>query len=178
MDMLRQPHQPVSRFMADAMLGRLARWLRMLGYDTAYERVISDEGWSQLVLSENRWLLTRDGYLIQRKVLRGRHILMSNDDLDRQLCQLSREGKIDLDLSHQRVSRCADCNTVLVPILPEQATPLVPPFVARRYQEFLQCPSCRRAFWPGTHWENLRSRIAAIRARAQSQPPESGEEMR
>ena len=177
-DMSRQPHQPVSRFMADAMLGRLARWLRLLGYDTVYEKVISDEALIQRILDDNRWLLTRDGYLIQRKVLRGRFTLITSDDLDGQLCQLYRDIKIDLDINHQRGYRCADCNTALVPISLQEAAPLVPPFVAQQYREFFQCPSCRRALWPGTHWENVRSRIDAIRARAQSQPGESREESR
>jgi uncharacterized protein len=60
---------PSPTFFADAMLGRLARWLRMLGYDTAYEKVISDESLVARVLTEQRWLLTRDSYLVQRKVL-------------------------------------------------------------------------------------------------------------
>ena len=56
---------PSPAFFADAMLGRLARWLRMLGYDTAYEKVISDEALISRVLTEQRWLLTRDSYLVQ-----------------------------------------------------------------------------------------------------------------
>lgn len=62
MDMLRLP-KPVIRFMADAMFGRLERWLRILGYDTAYEKVITDDVLIERVLRENLWLLTRDGYL-------------------------------------------------------------------------------------------------------------------
>jgi uncharacterized protein with PIN domain len=72
---------PSPLFFADAMLGRLARWLRMLGYDTAYEKVISDEALTARVLTEQRWLLTRDRYLVQRKVLRCRHTLIVSDHL-------------------------------------------------------------------------------------------------
>ena len=60
-------------FIADAMLGRLARWLRMLGYDTAYEKAISDQALIERALAEGRWVLTRDRYLAKRKLLRGRH---------------------------------------------------------------------------------------------------------
>ena len=79
-------HSPA--FFADAMLGRLARWLRMLGYDTAYEKVISDESLIAGVLTEHRWLLTRDRYLVQRKVVRDRQTLIVSDHLQDQLRQL------------------------------------------------------------------------------------------
>ena len=163
MDMLRQPNQPVIRFMVDAMLGRLARWLRILGYDTAYEKVITDEVLIERALREDRWLLTRDGYLAQHKVLRGRHTLIESDDLEAQLRQLHQNLKIDLDMTRQRGYRCADCNVALISISRDDARPLVPPFVAQQYREFLQCPQCRRAFWPGTHWNDLLSRVTAIR---------------
>ncbi|MGQ0695968.1 MAG: Mut7-C RNAse domain-containing protein [Nitrospiraceae bacterium] len=154
---------PPTRFMADAMLGRLARWLRILGYDTAYERVIADEVLIERVGREDRWLLTRDGYLAQRKVLRGRLTLIERDDLADQLRQLHQDLKIDLDMNRRRGYRCADCNVALISLSWDDARPLVPPFVAQRYREFLQCPQCRRAFWPGTHWHDLLGRVTAIR---------------
>jgi uncharacterized protein len=153
----------VNRFMADAMLGRLARWLRILGYDTAYEKDIPDERLIERVLREDRWLLTRDGYLAQRKVLRGRMTLIASDDLQAQLRQLHLDLKLALEVKHRQGYRCADCNVVLAPISYDEAVPLVPAFVAEQYREFLQCPHCRRVFWPGTHWHDLRSRVAAIK---------------
>lgn len=165
MDMLRQPNQPVIHFMADAMLGRLARWLRILGYDTAYEKVITDDALIDRALRENRWLLTRDRHLAQRKRLRGRHALVISDDVEGQLHQLHRDLKIDLNVNHRRGYRCADCNVALSSISPDDARPLVPPFVAQQYREFLQCPHCHRVFWPGTHWDDLGRRLTAIRER-------------
>ena len=166
-----QPNQPAIRFMADAMLGRLARWLRILGYDTAYEKVITDEALVERAVAENRWLLTRDRRLALRKLIRGRHTLIVSDDVDDQLHQLHRDIKIDLDLTHQRAYRCADCNVVLTSIPHADAVPLVPPFVAQQYEEFLQCPRCRRLFWPGTHWQDLTRRLTAIRERSLDQQP-------
>lgn len=163
MNLLRRPDQPVIRFMADAMLGRLARWLRILGYDTAYEKDIPDERLIDRALREDRWLLTRDGYLTQRKLLRNRHTLIVSDDFEDQLRQLHQNLKIDLDVNHQRGYRCADCNVVLMSISHDEAVPLVPRFVAQQYREFLQCPQCRRVFWPGTHWDDLRARLAAMK---------------
>jgi len=145
------------------MLGRLARWLRILGYDTAYEKFITDKMLVERALCEDRWLLTRDRRLVLRKLLRGRHTLIMSDVVERQLRQLYRDLKIDLDMIHQRDYRCADCNIVLLSISPEVAVPLIPPFVAQQYQTFLQCPRCRRVFWPGTHWEDLLKRLATAR---------------
>ncbi|MBI5855291.1 MAG: Mut7-C RNAse domain-containing protein [Nitrospirae bacterium] len=157
-----QPPSPLA-FFADAMLGRLARWLRILGYDTAYEKVITDEELIDRVLRENRWLLTRDGHLARRKVLRARHTVIASDDLEGQLRQLHRDLIIELEVNHQRGYRCADCNAVLTSISHDEVIPLVPPFVAQQYREFLQCPRCHRVFWPGTHWQDLLGRLAAAR---------------
>ncbi len=169
MDM--QQSQPVMRFMADAMLGRLARWLRILGYDTAYEKVIADDSLIERTIREDRWLLTRDRRLALRKLIRGRHTLIASDEVDGQLRQLYRDLKINLDLTHQRAYRCADCNVVLTSILYANAAPLVPPFVAQEYRDFLQCLHCRRLFWPGTHWQDLDRRLTAIRARTMDNQP-------
>lgn len=158
------------RFIADAMLGRLTRWLRILGYDTAYEKLISDDVLIERALREDRWLLTRDGHLAQRKVLRGRHTLIVSDDLDGQLRQLRQDLKIELAANHQRGYRCADCNVVLTSLAHDRAVPLVPPFVAQQYREFFQCPRCRRVFWPGTHWQDLLHRLAEAR-KADAQGP-------
>ncbi len=154
---------PVKRFMADAMLGRLARWLRILGYDTAYEKDIPDERLIDRTLREDRWLLTRDWYLAQRKVLRGRHTLIASDDVQAQLQQLRQDLKIDLEGDHRRGYRCADCNVVLVSISQDDAVSLVPPFVARQFRDFLQCPRCRRVFWPGTHWNDFLKRLSRMK---------------
>jgi uncharacterized protein with PIN domain len=150
-------------FFADSMLGRLARWLRILGYDTAYEKVITDDKLVTRVLAENRWLLTRDRYLARRRLLRGRHSLIVDDDINDQLRQLQRELHLRLCIGEETCHRCADCNTGLIPIQAKEAAPLVPPFVAAHYPTFILCPACRRVFWPGTQWRALLGRLAAIK---------------
>lgn len=155
---------PSPAFFADAMLGRLARWLRMLGYDTAYDKVIADESLISRVLTEQRWLLTRDSYLVQRKVLRGRHTLIVSDHLQEQLQQLQSELHIKLDLSDKTASRCASCNNILKPIPHEKATSTVPAYVAILHSRFVQCPNCERVYWPGTHWTHMLARLQELRA--------------
>lgn len=150
-------------FFADAMLGRLARWLRMLGYDTAYEKFIADDELAARVLAEDRWLLTRDRYLVRRRVLRGRHTLIADDHVQDQLRQLRRELHLRLSVGDQTAHRCADCNTALIPMSAAEAAPLIPPVVASQYPTFMCCPTCQRLFWPGTQWSSFLDRLARIR---------------
>lgn len=155
-------HSPA--FFADAMLGRLARWLRMLGYDTAYEKVISDESLIAGVLTEHRWLLTRDRYLVQRKVVRDRQTLIVSDHLQDQLRQLRSELHIKLDLGDRTASRCAACNNILIVIPHEEAALTVPTYVASSHTRFAQCPNCGHIYWPGTHWTHMLTRLQEPRA--------------
>ena len=164
MDSLNAQIVPSPAFFADAMLGRLARWLRMLGYDTDYEKVISDETLIARVLTEHRWLLTRDSYLVQRKVLRGHHSLIVSDHLQDQLRQLRSELHLELDLGERTASRCASCNNILIVIPHEKATSTVPAYVASLHPRFVQCPNCERVYWPGTHWTHMLARLQALRA--------------
>ena len=150
-------------FFADVMLGRLARWLRILGYDTAYEKGIADDELVARSLAEDRWLLTRDRYLARRRLLRKRHSLIVDDHINDQLRQLRRELNLRLCIGDDIPHRCADCNSKLIPISTEEAAPLVPPFVAAHYPTFILCPACRRLFWRGTQWSTLLGRLADIR---------------
>jgi len=171
MDALHRADQPPTRFIADAMLGRLARWLRILGYDTAYEKEISDEALVDRALREDRWLLTRDSHLVLRKLLRGRHTLIISDHLDEQLRQLRDERHLPLDLSVDRGYRCADCNQWLVMIPREEAVCKVPPLVAEQHYRFMQCRSCGRVYWPGMHWTNIRRQLAQLATEPQGPHP-------
>lgn len=154
----------MTAFWADVMLGKLARWLRILGHDTAYERVVADEELVERVLLENRWLLTRDGYLAERKALRGRHTLLTSDQLGDQLRQLRKELHIPLAVEAETASRCVECNLVLEPISRDEAARRVPPVVAEEYREFARCIECGRVYWPGTHWVGLCARLEQLRA--------------
>ena len=125
------------------------------GYDTAYEKAISDESLTSHVLTEHRWLLTRDRYLVQRKILRDRHTLIASDHLQEQLRQLQSELQIELNLGDRTASRCAACNNILIVISHEKATSTVPAYVASLHPRFVQCQNCGRVYWPGTHWTHM-----------------------
>lgn len=146
-------------FFVDVMLGKLARWLRMLGYDTAYERNIADGAIVDRVLHEHRWLLTRDRYLVQRKAVEGCFTLIHGDFVTDQLRQLRTERQIRLTIDDKTLCRCVGCNQILEIIPPSQAGPRVPHFVATHYTHFTGCPNCGRLYWAGTHWAHIQQRL-------------------
>ncbi len=112
----------------------------------AYERVLPDEVLIELVLRDNRWLLTRDRYLARRRVLRDRLTLLQSDQVGDQLRQLKVELHISLNLGAETPSRCADCNLVLESIPFEQATERVPSFVAGAHRKFVHWAGCKRVY--------------------------------
>lgn len=146
------------KFLADAMLGRLAKWLRILGYDTAYSPQVEDWDLVRIARAEGRMLLTRDRELTRRKGVRS--LLIESDSFEDQMRQLLE----DLDLSvDNSLSRCPRCNTALESITKEEAKERVPPYVYARHVHFSLCPKCDKIFWKGTHWERMRHRIDEIR---------------
>ncbi|MGH7275294.1 MAG: Mut7-C RNAse domain-containing protein [Nitrospiria bacterium] len=145
-----------SRFIADTMLGKLARWLRILGYDTIYFRDIEDHALIQVAVSQHRWLLTRDTLLL--KDLRPINCTFVRDDhLRDQLRQVVTELGLAIDRCF--LMRCLECNEELIAITREQAQPLVPEYVYQTQQQFSQCPACRRVYWEGTHYHRICDRL-------------------
>jgi hypothetical protein len=140
------------KFVADEMLGKLAKWLRTLGYDTMYYRDGADSGLVQLALAENRIILTRDIRLVERKLARN-CILIKSDNIWEQFEQIVRE--LDLDTKSRLFTRCLICNKELKLVEKEYVRDLVPPFVYQTQNEFCKCPECGRIYWPGTHKDSM-----------------------
>jgi uncharacterized protein with PIN domain len=149
------------RFLADAMLGRLAKWLRVLGHDTAYFPQLEDHELVRIARAEDRMLLTRDRELTRRKGVSS--LLVESDRLEEQLGQLLRD--LDLDCESW-TPRCARCNAALRAITKEEARDRVPHYILRRHTDFTLCPQCDKVYWRGTHWERMRQNIEEIRGRA------------
>ncbi len=146
------------KFLADAMLGRLAKWLRILGYDTAYFSQIEDSELVRIARAEGRMLLTRDRELARRKGFSC--LLIESDRFEEQMRQLLRDLDLDVDSSS---SRCARCNTALRPVGKEEVEERVPPYVLRRHEHFSLCPRCDKVYWRGTHWQRMWQRVDEIR---------------
>ena len=145
---------------ADAMLGGLARWLRVLGVDVAYDPRWDDAELVERSLAEERTILTRDRRLILRRRAR-RHLLIRSGDIGEQLAQVFAELGITPD-PQSYFGRCLRCNAALSPLAAESATGRVPDYVTRTQREFRECPSCRRVYWPATHVRRMRERLRAL----------------
>jgi uncharacterized protein with PIN domain len=139
------------------MLGTLAKWLRILGYDTHFDPDLDDHQMVRLARAEDRVLLTRDRELAQR---RGLHVLLvTSEQLDAQVAQVL----VDLDLeSNRSFSRCPVCNEPLADADRETARSRVPVYVVQTHETFKFCPACQRIYWRGTHWKQMGEQLALI----------------
>ncbi len=148
------------KLIADAMLGSLARWLRVLGLDVAYDPRLDDAALVERAVAEDRLILTRDRKLVERRRAR-RHVLIRSDTLEEQLHQVMKE----LDFTPVGAaahSRCLRCNTRLEPLSAAEASTRVPRYVALTQKQFHVCPDCGRVYWAATHVARMRERLVAL----------------
>jgi len=136
------------KFIADAMLGRLARWLRILGYDVSYESSISDDDLIANAIYECRIILTMDRKLAGRESAKN-SLLINSPIYKEQLKQVITHYNIDYKSGI--FTRCLVCNGLLEPIGKEKIKDNVPPYVYSTQDEFDICPQCGRIYWSGTH---------------------------
>jgi uncharacterized protein with PIN domain len=142
------------------MLGKLAKWLRLLGYDTVFSPDLGDVDIARRALREGRIVLTRDRGLAARKAVK-RCLLIESHDYLQQLKQVIKE--FGLKPSTERVfSYCLVCNRPVAEIAKEDVRELVPPYVLQTNVFFAQCPECHRVYWPGTHLKNTLEKLKEI----------------
>ncbi len=150
------------KFIADCMVGKLARWLRILGFDVAYFPRIEDDELINLAASEKRIILTRDHELIakakKRKSLSGRVLLIESEKWEEQVEQVLEHFKLRPKIDPN--SRCLECNEKLKFLPKTRAKNLVPPFVYEKAEAFALCPKCGRVFWKGTHFRDMEKKIS------------------
>jgi uncharacterized protein with PIN domain/molybdopterin converting factor small subunit len=140
------------RFVADVHLGRLAAYLRMLGFDTLYRNDYGDDELARVASGQERILLTRDRGLLKRgEVTRGYYVREIRPRP--QLAEVL--ARFDLARAAAPFTRCLACNAPLVAAEKGAVAERVPPAVCERYDEFLECPECRRVFWKGTHHQRM-----------------------
>jgi uncharacterized protein with PIN domain len=147
-------------FVADCMLGRLAKWLRILGFDVLYFSRAEDRELVDVARREGRVLLTRDTGLIERTAKRPNRLFVRSDGWEDQVAQVLDEYGLWDKIRPN--TRCVECNLPLKPLSRERARNLVTPYVREHASSFAVCPGCDRVFWQGTHYGDMERKIAKL----------------
>ena len=148
------------KFIVDQNVGKLARWLRMMGYDTAYFDGENDSYLVRQALFEGRIILTKDAEIMKRRVVTTGHIkaiLVTGDEPEEQMRQVI--TALELDCYHQPFTLCLECNESLEERSKEEVRERVPPYVFKTRDQYMECPACHRIYWRGTHWEAMLRRL-------------------
>ncbi len=148
------------KFIVTKELGRLARWLRILGHDTEY--FLSSNRSSLVITSlrDERIILTRDSRM--SPVSGIRMVRIKHDELKKQLAQVMKE--LDIKPGEKALfTRCVLCNKKLKEVEKETIKGKVPEYVYETQKDFVICPGCGRVYWHGTHWGNVRKLLAEAR---------------
>jgi uncharacterized protein with PIN domain len=141
-------------------VGKLARWLRLLGFDTLFFKGENDRTMVEIAQTEKRIILTRDTRLMQRRPIAGRQVkalLLTTDNAYEQEQKTLTE--FDLKSEVKPFSLCLECNQTLVSVDRENVQTRVPPYVSQSQLEYVECPKCRRVYWKGTHWTAMREQL-------------------
>ena len=145
-------------FACDAMLGRLARWLRFAGFDATYLPDTPDPAVAGQARAEGRWLLTRDRRLAARAG--PRVVLLRASTVGEQVAEL--RARLPLLVRRERFfTRCSVCNGCLVESASDEIRDRVPPYVAMHTSRFFACPGCGRIYWRGTHPDRITRQLEA-----------------
>jgi len=138
------------------MLGRLCKWLRLIGYDAVYANHWPDAQIAARARAEGRLVLTRDRQLSRHKAIHC--LLIDSQKLTVQIQQVITA----LGIPAQQMPRCPQCNTLLVNATHEQAKPHVPQYVWETQSRFTYCPHCDHYYWQGTHWQHVQSTLKQV----------------
>jgi len=159
------------KLIADAMLGRLAKWLRILGFDVLYYPDIDDREVVRIAREQERTILTRDTELSKRKGLPG-VVFIDKDDVFDQLALISTR----LDINQAAFSgRCAACNGLLDEVpQKDEVRDLVPDFIYLNFSGFRRCRECGKVYWEGSHHKAIRDKVKGVLSAAAERPSEEG----
>lgn len=151
------------KFVADGMLGKLTRWLRMLGYDVKYLNALDDAQLIAVAKKEDRILLTRDMELYQQATTKGCEVFYTEGKNEAErLAQLAERFNIELNINMAK-SRCPKCNVQVEPIAKEKVAEKVEKNTFMHYEEFWRCPECEQIYWQGAHWIKIRKTLDAAK---------------
>ena len=149
------------KFLADRMLGKLVKWLRILGFDTTYPSFDDDLSLILTARQEGRILLTRDANLIKRRNICD-FLFIKSDRWEEQLLEVIKGIKLKIDFDSKIFSRCSLCNTPTKDIDKKEVKTHVPPYVFLTQDKFVYCPYCKKYYWKGTHWQRMTVKIKKL----------------
>ena len=144
------------KFIVDNNVGKLAKWLRIMGYDTLFFNGSDDSNMIAIALAEDRVILTRDTQIMKRRVItsgRLKAILVLSDEPERQMRQVI--DTLNLDWQFKPFTICLECNQPLVERSKQQVNNLVPSYVFKTQNQYMECTVCHRIYWRGTHWQAM-----------------------
>jgi hypothetical protein len=148
------------KFIADNNVGKLARWLRLMGYDTLLFKQKDDTQMIMIALSEHRVILTKDAQFMKRRLVTDgtlKTVHIERDDPRLQVQEVVRT--LSLDYHFKPFSLCLECNRELVARDRKDVKNLIPARVFETQTEYTQCPACHRVYWPGTHWQAMGKKL-------------------
>jgi uncharacterized protein with PIN domain len=146
------------KFICDDNLGKLAQWLRTLGYDTLFQLTIEDGELVALALKENRIILSRDTKLSRFKI-KDKYLLIQSERPLEQLKQVIAHFKLKIE-KDLFFSRCLVCNQVLQKVDKEKIKDRLYPYIYQTQENFVYCPVCDRIYWSGTHVEKMTKKLS------------------
>lgn len=147
------------KFVIDGMLGKLARWLRMMGHDVKYSNSTDDSTLLTIAKEEHRILLTRDFALYQRAVAREIEAFYVEGQTEQErLAELAATFGISLEID-MATSRCPKCNTQVKPVPIEKVANRVEKSTLEHNINFWECPKCGQVYWQGAHWTKIRETL-------------------
>ena len=147
------------RFVADRMLGRLARTLRLLGYDTEYSPQMTPQRLQETARSGERIVLTR-GHIEKRFPGLSNVVSIQSDSPPEQLREVV--ARFNLDPQSGLWTRCTLCNGAIGPVSKAEVTAVVPPKVADVYQDFYRCSTCGHIYWQGSHVQRILKNLSEL----------------
>jgi uncharacterized protein with PIN domain len=162
------------KFIADNNVGKLARWLRLIGYDTLLFKQKNDGQMIKRALSEDRVILTKDTQFMKRRLvtngtLKTIHIKQDNPKL--QVQELVET--LNLNYHFKPFSFCLECNRALIARHREEVKNLVPAHVFETQTQYTECPACHRIYWPGTHWQAMVKKLQDLQGEGDQKPTSS-----
>ena len=148
------------KFLCDDNLGKLAKYLRMLGFDTFFRVDIEDAELLGVMLKEDRLVLTRDHRLAGR-IEPGRHLLIATDLPEEQLKFVI--DKLNLEIDKDNLfSICLECNAVCQAVDADEIKDKIFPYIIKTQDSFKRCPSCGRIYWQGSHYKDMVQKLKGI----------------